>query len=104
MTDLFDYIQTQKNEGGQVLGSYVVTDLNLIAPQPQTFLFTAEGKGDHKGRLATVAIKAINGTDSYEVDFTDTDTARTISYGSVSRQAVEQFLQTGTMPDVAKTV
>ncbi|QJD77691.1 hypothetical protein [Spirosoma rhododendri] len=103
MTDLFEYIQTRKNEGGQVLGSYTVRDLNLIVPQPQTFLFTTEGKGERAGKLATVAIREVS-EDAYEVDFTDTNAAKTVSYGSVSRQAVEQFLQTGLMPGAAESV
>ena len=100
MTDLFDYLQTQKNEGGAVLGSYTVTDINMVAPKPQAFLFTAEGTGKRKGKLLTVAIKEANGSagDSYEVDVTDTITTKTFSYAALSRQAVEQFLQTGLMP------
>jgi hypothetical protein len=101
MTDLFDYIQTQKNEGGTVLGSYTVTDINMVAPKPQAFLFTAEGTGKRKDRLMTIAIKEADGSDgdSYEVNVTDTNAAKTFSYAALSRQAVEQFLQTGLMPN-----
>lgn len=100
MTDLFDYLQTQKNEGGAVLGSYTVADINMVAPKPQAFLFTTEGTGKRKGRLLTVAIKEADGSDgdSYEVDVTDTSAGKTFSYAALSRQAVEQFLQTGLMP------
>lgn len=106
MTDLFDYIQTQKNEGGAVLGSYTVTDVNLVAPKPQAFLFIAEGKGKRKGKLVTIAIKEIDGSDgnSYEVDVTDTNAAKTVSYAALSRQAVEQFLQSGMMPNADEPV
>ncbi len=82
------------------MGSYTVTDINMVAPKPQAFLFTTEGKGKRKGKLLTVAIREAGGSDgdSYEVDVTDTNAAKTFSYAALSRQAVEQFLQTGLMP------